>query len=203
MINIFGIIVIIILLISLIYYLHNRSLDSFIVFLDDIVIPKSCYNYLVSNGINYFLFNTNKIVDGITNPIKFNTKKEASNYLANSQCPSNIPFINLAVSKYSDDPTVSFQRECNKKISPNIFELDMCSAYSSASDTLSNNYMSKINKIENDRKQYSNFDLETCMIDKATSEDPGLNDSNFRNYFKKYFNRMNSNIDESYLYITN
>ena len=171
-------------------------------FLDDVVIPKSCYNYLVSNGVKYFLFNTNKIVDGISNPIQFNTKKEATNYLQNAKCPSNIPFVNLAVHKKTEDPTVSFQRECNKKISPNIFNLDACSVYGNDGDSLSSKYISRINKIENNRKQMSNYDLETCMIDKATRVAPDLEDSNFRDYFAKYFDRLNSTIDESYLYIT-
>ena len=40
------------------------------------------------------------------------------------------------------------------------------------------------------------------MIDRATKEDPKLDDTHFKDYFAKYFDRMNSNIDEKYLYIT-
>ena len=61
---------------------------------------------------------------------------------------------------------------------------------------------SKVNKIESDRAQYSNYDLESCMIDRASKEDPKLDDTHFKAYFSQYFNRMNSNIDEKYLYIT-
>ena len=59
-----------------------------------------------------------------------------------------------------------------------------------------------INKIESDKAQYSNYDLETCMINKASKEDPKLDDTHFKDYFSKYFDRMNSNIDEKYLYIS-
>ena len=84
MVNLVGIIVIVIILLLLIYVLKSRVIDNFIVFLDDVVIPTSCYNYLVTNGKNYFLLNTNKSLDGVTNPIQFNTKAEAINYLKNN-----------------------------------------------------------------------------------------------------------------------
>ena len=202
MVNLIVIIVIIIILILLIYLLKSRVIDNFIVFLDDVVIPTTCYNYLVTNGKNYFLLNTKKILDGVTNPLQFNTKAESINYLKNAKCPINIPFVDLLVHKKIKDPTVSFQRECNVKVSPNLFDLDICGTYGSDNDTLTNKYISKLNKIENDRTQYSNYDLESCMIDRATKEDPKLDDTHFKDYFAKYFDRMNSNIDEKYLYIT-
>uniref|UniRef100_A0A6C0F1G4 Uncharacterized protein n=1 Tax=viral metagenome TaxID=1070528 RepID=A0A6C0F1G4_9ZZZZ len=202
MLNTAGVIVIIIMLIYLIYSLHGNSLDSFIVFIDDVVIPNSCYNYLVTNGKNYFLLNTKKILDGVTNPLSFNNKNDALEYLKNAKCPVNIPFVDLVMRKKLEDPTVSFQRECNTKISPNLFDLDTCSTYGSNNDTLSGKYLAKLNKIENDKKQYSNYDLESCMINKATTEDPGLEDTQFTDYFAKYFDRLNSNIDEQYLYIS-
>lgn len=202
MVNLVGIIVVVIILLLLIYFLKNRVIDNFIVFLDDIVIPTTCYNYLVTNGKNYFLLNTKKMLDGVTNPLQFNTKAEAINYLKYNKCPSNIPFVNLLENKKVEDPTVSFQRECNIKVAPNLFDLDICGTYGSDNDTLTGKYISKLNKIENDRAQYSNYDLETCMIDRATKEDPKLDDTNFKDYFAKYFDRMNSNIDEKYLYIT-
>jgi hypothetical protein len=202
MVNIVGIIVVVIFLILLIYLLKSRVIDNFIVFLDDVVIPTTCYNYLVTNGANYFLLNTKKILDGVNNPLQFNTKAEAINYLKNAKCPINIPFVNLLVHKKIEDPTVSFQRECNKKVAPNLFDLDICGTYGSDNDTITGKYIEKLNKIENDRTQYSNYDLESCMIDRATKEDPKLDDTHFKDYFAKYFDRMNSNIDEKYLYIT-
>ena len=202
MVNLVGIIVVVIILLLLIYILKSRVIDNFIVFLDDVVIPTTCYNYLVTNGTNYFLLNTKKILDGVTNPLQFNTKTEAINYLKNAKCPSNIPFVNLLEHKKLEDPTVSFERECNKKVAPNLFDLDICGTYGSDNDTLTGKYISKLNKIENDRTQYSNYDLEACMIDRATKEDPKLDDTHFKAYFAKYFDRMNSNIDEKYLYLT-
>jgi hypothetical protein len=33
--------------------------------------------------------------------------------------------------------------------------------------------------------------------------EPRLEDSNFKTYFSKYFDNLNSNIDEKFLYMTN
>ena len=202
MVNTVGIIVVVIILLLLIYLLKSRIIDNFIVFIDDVVIPTTCYNYLVTNGKNYFLINTKKILDGVTNPLQFNNKTDAKNYLKNAKCPMNIPFVDLLVHKKVEDPTVSYERECSKKVAPNLFDLDICGTYGSDNDTLTNKYISKVNKIKSDKAQYSNYDLETCMIDRATKQDPKLDDTHFKNYFSQYFNRMNSNIDEKYLYIT-
>ena len=202
MLNTAGIIVTILLLIFLIYILSNKTIDNFVVFLDDIVIPSTCYNYLVTNGKNYFLLNTNKILDGVTNPLTFNNKNDAINYLKNLKCPENIPFVDLVMRKKIDDPTVSFQRECGKKTAPNLFDLDICSAYGSDYDTTTGKKISKINQIENDKNIYSNYDIETCMINKATTNDTELDDTHFKDYFAKYFDRMNSHIDQKFLYIS-
>ena len=202
MLNSAGIIVTIIILIFLIYILRNKALDNFIVFLDDIIIPTSCYNYLVTNGKQFFLLNTKKILDGITNPLTFNNKIDAINYLKSYKCPENIPFVDLVIRKKIDDPTVSFQRECSKKVAPNLFDIDVCGTYGSDYDTITGKTLAKLNKTENDKKIYSNYDIESCMIDKAITNDIELDDTNFKDYFAKYFDRMNSNIDEQYLYVS-
>ena len=202
MLNTVGLILVIILLIFLICFLRSKSLDSFIVFLDDIIIPTTCYDYLLYNGKNYFLLNSKKILDGITNPIQFDKKADAVSYLNSLNCPSNIPYVDLVMRKKLDDPTVSYQRECGKKVAPNLFDLDVCNTYGSDYDTLTGKNLAKINQIENNKKIYSNYDIETCMIDKAVSEDNSLDDTNFKSDFAQYFDRMNSNIDEQYLYVS-
>ena len=202
MLNIAGIIVVIIVLIFLIYFLRSKSLDTFIVFLEDIVIPSTCYDYLLYNGKNYFLLNSKKIIDGITNPIQFNSKEDATSYLNSLNCPVNIPYVDLVMRKKIDDPTVSYQRECAKKVAPNIFDLDVCSTYGSDNDTSTSNKIARINKIENDKTLYSNYDIESCMINKAVTEDESLDDTNFKSNFAQYFDRLNSNIDAKYLYVS-
>ena len=203
MLNIAGLCLVILLLVFLIYFLQSKTLDNFIIFVDDVIIPTSCYDYLITNGNKFFLLNTKKIIDGVTNPLTFNTKEDANAYLKNSKCPTNIPFVDLVMRKKNDDPTVSYERECNKKVAPNLFDIDVCGKYGTDNDILTNKYMSKINQIENDKKIFSNYNNETCMMETVMKENPELNDSNFKNYFAKYFNNVNSNIDEMFLYVTN
>ena len=69
--------------------------------------------------------------------------------------------------------------------------------------TLLNKYVAKLNKIENDKKVFADYNIESCMMNKVMTEDPSLDDTNFKSYFENYFNNLNSNIDEKYLYITN
>ena len=45
--------------------------------------------------------------------------------------------------------------------------------------------IAKLNQIENDKNIYSNYDIETCMIDKATTYDTELDDTHFKDYFAK------------------
>lgn len=200
--NLAGIILVILLLGFLIVILRNNTFDNFIVFLDEKVIPKTCWDYLVTNGSSYFLLNSRILIDGVNNPIQFKTKDEALVFLSKNKCPTDIPFVDLVMRKKNEDPVVSYQRECNRKIAPNLFNLDICGNYGSNQDTLTNKYLELVNKIESDKKIYSDYDLESCMISKAISEDPQLEDTNFITDFKQYFDRMNSTIDESYLYIT-
>jgi hypothetical protein len=201
-INIAGGILILLILIGLIVILRNRTFDNFIVFLDDVAIPKTCWDYLITNGHDYFLFKSRAIIDSINNPLKFATKQAALEYLKKTGCPVEIPFVDLVMRKKIEDPTVSLQRECNKVIAPNLFDLDICGTYGSDNDTLTSKYLARVNKIESDKKLYSNYDLETCMINKAIARDKSLDDTGFKVEFAAYFDRMNSQIPEEYLYIT-
>ena len=202
MLNTAGIIVVIILLLLLIYFLRSKSLDTFIVFLEDIVIPSTCFDYLLTNGKNYFLLNSKKILDGLTNPLTFDTKSDALDYLNQLKCPVNIPFIDLVMRKKLDDPTVSYQRECGKKVAPELFDIDICGTFGNDYDSSTSDKLSIYNKYKKNQKKYTNYDIEACMINKAVTEDESLDDTNFKSNFAKYFDRLNSNIDEQYLYIS-
>jgi hypothetical protein len=182
--------------------LRNKTFDNFIVFLDEVAIPKTCWDYLVFNGRNYFLFNSKALIDSVNNPLKFPNKQAALDHLTRTGCPAQIPFVDLVMRKKIEDPTVSLQRECNRQIAPNLFDLDICGTYGTDNDTLTSKYLARVNKIESDKKLYADYDLETCMINKAVSRDKELDDSQFKAEFAAYFDRMNSQIPEEYLYLT-
>jgi len=201
--SIAGIICVIIVLILLIFMLKNNVLDNFIVFLDDNIIPKDCYNYLVTDGAKFYLLDTRKLYDDQTNPRPFSTRNSALEYLKGIGCASSIPFVNLfEKKKKNEDPTVSYERECNHNVAPNLFDLDICNTYGEDLDLASATGFAKLNKIESDRAQYANYNVELCMIDKAIKTDPLLNDSQFKQYFSKYFDRLNDNIDKQFLYVS-
>lgn len=196
---IIGVIVVIIMLLCLYYYVKNGKLENFIVFMDDIIIPKKCWDYLLFNGEYYYLYNSNMLIDNINNPKRFKTKDEAIELMKNNMCPINIPEINLNNKKKEDDPSISLQRECNKHIAPYNFDLDICNTYN---NTIQSSLINKIKNIESNNKIYSNYDLEQCMINKITEDNPELEDTHFINNFKDYFNRLNNHINEELLYIT-
>jgi len=204
MLNHSGILVIIIVLLFLIYFLRSKSLENFITFTDNTIIPSNCYNYLLTNGHKFFLLNTKKVIDNISNPLVFHTKKDAMNYLYNNtSCSNQIPFVNLVINKKNDDPTVSYERQCNKEVATNLFDIDVCNTYGKDDDILSNKYLKDINKIENDKNAFADYNVETCMMNKIMKDEPELEDSNFTSYFSKYFDNLNSIIDEKYLYMKN
>lgn len=197
-----AIIVMIIVLLYLTYLCSSNSIDNFVSVIDDAIIPKNCYNYLVTNGKNFFLLDTRRIIDGTTNPLTFNSKQDAMTYLKSNKCSNNIPYVDLRVTKKVEDPTVSYQRVCNKKVAPNLFNLDVCNTYGSDYNPSAAEAIARLNNIENDKKIYSNYDMETCMIDNAITNDPELDDTNFKAYFSQYFNNMDSTIDEKFMYMT-
>jgi len=205
MLNQSGILIIIIILFFLICTLRSKSLETFITLTDNVIIPSNCYNYLVTNGTNFFLLNTKKVIDNTSNPLQFNTKKEAMDYLNTiNNCTNKLPLVNLVkTKKKNNDPTVSYERQCNKNISTNLFNIDICTKYGNKNDILTNKYIENLNKIENEKNTFANYNNEKCMMDKIMKEDPKLEDSNFKSYFSKYFDNLNSIIDEKYLYIKN
>jgi hypothetical protein len=162
MLNQSGILIIIILLFFLICFLRSKSLEKFITLTDNTIIPSNCYNYLLTNGSKFFLLNTKKIVDNISNPLVFNTKQDAMNYLNNNtSCTNKIPFVNLVMKKKNNDPTVSYERQCNKEVAPNLFNIDVCNQYGKDNDILTNKYLNRLNEIQNDKNTFADYNVET------------------------------------------
>lgn len=127
--DILGVLIVLLLLGCLIWLLQNRYIEKFIVLVDEIIIPKNCPDYLVTNGSHYYLINSRKMLDGVHNPIKFNSKEEAENYLSINKCPKLVP-INLVVDKDPTDVTVNYERECSREVAKDLFNADICSSFS-------------------------------------------------------------------------
>ena len=82
------------------------------------------YCYCINEN-KYYLFNSRLTYDGVNNPLQFNTRADAMEYLKSKKCPQTLPFVDLVSRKKTEDVSVSFQRECNRKIAPNLFDLDI------------------------------------------------------------------------------
>lgn len=146
---------------------YQLTKENFIVLNHEVTVPANCPNYLYTDNIHYYLYNSKLPIDGITNPVKYNTFEEAKAKLDMAKCP-DIPYVDLVVKKNKEDPTVDYERECNNRIAP--FNYLFNKKVSDAGDNIP-----KIREYQKmaEREQV-NFDLETCMIDRINKENPHL-----------------------------
>lgn len=162
------------------YKLHNNN-ENFIVLNHEQMVPGNCPNYLYTDNINYYLYNSKLPLDGVNNPLKFSTFDEAKKTLDNMKCP-DIPYVNLVQNKKKDDPTVDYERDCNNRIAP--FNYLFNKKVNDAGDDLKKirEYQRMVNR------EQVNFDLETCMLDRVRKENSDLieknNLSDLNNYSK-------------------
>lgn len=146
-----------------------------------------CPFYLLHDGIKYILFNYKKPITNL-NPKYFNTHNEVKEHLYNLNCP--IPKVRSHInSKTNDDPTVSYERECSKKISENNMGMDQCIYYAKDLSSLKKYY-----DIKQDKKNKSLFSYEQCMVD-TINDELNISDEADLNY-----NKMILDIDQDMNY---
>lgn len=250
-IDIVGIAIMILIISCLVWVLKNKYLESFIVTVNEFVVPESCPDYLVTDGSHYYLINSGKVFDGVKNPLKFPSHKSALAYLAQNNCP-NLDLIDLVVKKNPKDVTVPYERECAKKTAVQIFDDDVCNHYMSKADAerfkiynknflilkekanqisgkiqskrlqhitvseaetkaldeinkkidaLKKEYAETTDRMDKNLSEYSDYNIEKCMMDDIHAENPDLKDDKFLVNFAKYFNNLNENIGQEYLYL--
>lgn len=161
----------------------NFNTENFIVLEEDTSIPYDCPDYIYTDGTHYYLYNSKKLVDGVNNPKKFNTINEAQDYWKSLKCP-RIPKVDLVIKKKKDDPTVTYERGCNLKISPNDYEYEKYSYYSDSLKDI-RKYQEKVDA--NPEK----YELDSCMLNEIRAEHPELiDDTNeaIDNYFSSLEN---------------
>jgi hypothetical protein len=204
-----SIIFFIIILICLYKMKHNSSKESFIV-LDNEPIKQindysvlehqgspinykqtcsdnKCPFYLMNDGKYFIVFNDKKPINS-TNPRYFNTYNEAKLYLDSINCP--IPKLRSEyVEKNNEDPTVDYERHCNKKTASNNMGIDSCIYYANDLTTLKNYY-----DIKQDNKNDSLFNYEKCMVD-SINDELGVEDESKINY-----NKIIQTIDDDLIY---
>ena len=160
----------------------NMYKEKFIVLQEDVEIPYDCPEYIYTDGNAYYLYNSRKSIDGVENPKKFDTITDAEDYHANLKCP-RVPLVDLVVKKDNSDlgdPQTTYERACNKHISPFDHQYER---YSYFSDSIADirEYQKKVDREE------VNYDLEACMIDRVKKENPdmvGDSDKNIKKYYE-------------------
>lgn len=245
------VIIVIILLILCIILYNSKYAENFGLFIQDIIIPKQCYNYLVTDGIKYYLLNTRKIFDGVINPREFTSSDLAYKYLDKIGCP-RMDITDLVVKKSKDDPQETLERTCAKIVASNIFNKDVCATYNTdvwngspeALGTDMNNInvwdsvAKKLGLTPNDKasyenvaktsgidlnamtgidivgfvkmyqekaeanKQYTDYNIESCMIKMAAKNWVGNDDPKFKSQFENYFKQLNDTIPENLIIST-
>ena len=68
-------------------------------------------------------------------------------------------------------------------------------------DKLSKDFYEGVYKDKRISKNNSDYNLESCMINTIRDENKDLDDKGFADKFAKYFNNLNENIGQEYLYI--
>lgn len=183
------IILIILLLLSiiLVYIFYFRKNENFMVTTDQFNLNSDCPDYLIYNGDKFFLVN-NKNPD---RPESFNTLDEAHNRLKQYGCPEFKP-IYLTKNKLSNDyfdPTVSFNRLCNKKIAEGNFVYQMANYEITDNNNNIKNINNNINNFENNINENENNSQESDKVKVASwSESSSI---------KKYYDMIYNFLDKS------
>ena len=198
------IIVLVILVVLFLVIRFTSSLDAMTDILESVVVPAQCYEYLLTDGTSYYLLNSKREYDGITNPRKFQLLADANKFLLDNGCKP-LPLINLVVSKKTEDPTDSYEKICSREVANNRFNADICSNYADGSGTASDEMVArKLTAIREDiERNFDNYSIEECMIKKIGLEDPQLKnpfnptDENLQKFIT-YFGQANEVIPVEY-----
>jgi len=113
--TIIGLVLFVVLVVGVLYCsIRGGALENFIVTVDEVDIPEQCPDYLTTDGAKFYLVWNKRPLDGKTNPMTFDTQAGAFDWLAAHKCPPLEPIPLTRVTNPAD-PTVSYERECNKQ----------------------------------------------------------------------------------------
>jgi hypothetical protein len=105
--------------------LRGGALEKFITTVDEVAIPNQCPDYMTTDGAKYYLVWNNRQLDGTSNPQVFDTQAGAFDWLAAHGCPRLEP-VPLTRITNPADPTVSYERACNKQTANPNYWIGRC-----------------------------------------------------------------------------
>jgi hypothetical protein len=107
---------------------NRRNLESFIVTIEETILPKQCPDYLVTDGQYYYLVFNNKVFDGVNNPLIFKDIADVKQLLERIECPM-LDIISLRRETMNTDiwdPWDNYERLCSKQIARPLQSLESC-----------------------------------------------------------------------------
>ena len=168
--NTLRVVIVVLILILLIFlfqkYVNIDTLtEKFIVLVEDTIIPLECPDKLYYDGRYYYLYNTRKAVKLGVNPLKFRSLKQCKDYIKLNGC------VDLKLQKKRQlgegKPVLSYQRICNKQVAQNLYDIEKCIAYAETPEEI------ELCKSQADTI-HRNTDLEQCMTDVVSQNNPNL-----------------------------
>ena len=185
--------IILILVFILLYCLSNDTIKNQIfghkhpepfINLDKEPQSNALFDYLLTDGKLFYLYNSRDLIVKGENPLLFETLDEAEAYRQKTSTPK-LDVIDLVVKKSDDDPQENYERECAKKISPFNFRANTCMAYAKNSNTLKE----VADSIDN--MSIDDHDLESRKIKKVLEDNPELkpnkNNENEIQFMSQFF----------------
>jgi hypothetical protein len=152
-----------------------------------VIVPEMCYNYFISDGVKYYLINTHKLYDGISNPRIFNTLALANAYLKDNKCePLELNRFNTGI-KSNVNETEFIEKLCSHEVATARNRIDMCNAYG---DNV------ELKDLQKDiDMNVAKYNIEECMIKKVGDVDVELRNP-FEDDLKFEFARYANEADE-------
>ena len=159
----------------------SEKKESFIVLVDNHTPIKSdCPEYLYTDSKKYYAYDSRKMIDGVNNPIKFDTLEKAQDYMKSKKCGMDIPIRNVVVVKKGEDPTTFTEQTCAKKIAYADYKISQKMA--KAKDLKE---IRKYLNITNNPDNSADYDLEVCMSNVIAKQYPGsVENTNLENMYQ-------------------
>jgi len=161
---------------------NNNNIENFTV-LDNNNTSNLIYDYLLTDGKLFYLFNSRDSEEEGKNPLIFDTLDEAEQFRKKTSTPQ-LEVTNIVIKKKIDDPVENYERECSKKVADFDNRMNICYAYSDTPEKLEENKILLNNMLETDNQ------LQSCMLDKIIETNSDLTPDTYNEKDIKYMSQF-------------
>mgnify|MGYP003690828963 FL=1 len=162
----------------------NKNIEDFTVLDNDNRHTSNLlYDYLLTDGKLFYLYNSRDFEEEGKNPLIFDTLDEAELFRKKTSTPQ-LEVKNIVIKKNIDDPVENYERECSKKVADFDNRMNICYAYSDTPEKLEANKKILDDMIQNDNQ------LQACMIDKILDTNSDLTPETYNEKDIKYMSQF-------------